>query len=245
MRYTINQLERDIDAIMERLKVIRHKKGQDYSGLSTDTLANLRNDGTRGVLCRINDKVCRLRNVLASGCAVEDERVTDTMDDLINYALYLPIMHQQEEGTTQEEAVVELDGKLTIYLAHAVRGNAGDNADPHDIHQNLLDGRAAAAYLRHVLPEAEVYCPADHEDVIGASYHSCMTDRTPIVKKIMAFSVHVVRLCDVFVYITDPAESNGVTTELLAAQESGKICIPLWDLHMNDWPDALAKELNA
>lgn len=97
-KYPIEQLEQDIQQIIAQLGKLRQAKGHDYSGLK-DTFDNLREFGSLGVLVRIGDKFKRLKNFYLQGTlAVADEKVTDTMDDLINYALYLKIMYLQEQG---------------------------------------------------------------------------------------------------------------------------------------------------
>ena len=86
--YPIEELESDVDLIMTRLKCVRRDKGHDYSG-QDDTFSNLRAFGAFGVLVRIGDKFNRLKNFYEQGVlAVQDEKITDTMDDLINYSLF-------------------------------------------------------------------------------------------------------------------------------------------------------------
>ncbi|KKM77036.1 hypothetical protein LCGC14_1374040 [marine sediment metagenome] len=96
MKYTIDDLEKDISDIITELAAMRKAKGHDYSG-TEDTLDNLREFGTFGVVVRIMDKVKRLKHFFRQGVLeVEDEKIGDTMCDLINYALYLLIMWRQE-----------------------------------------------------------------------------------------------------------------------------------------------------
>lgn len=96
--YTIENLEKDISVIMEELMVVRKAKGHDYSG-TVDTLDNLREFGWKGVLVRIADKFKRLKHFsLQQVLEVKDESVEDSMQDLINYALFLLIMYRQEKA---------------------------------------------------------------------------------------------------------------------------------------------------
>jgi len=117
-KYTINHLERDITSIIAELSKLRAAKGHDYSG-TEDTLDNLREFGSMGVLVRIGDKFKRLKHFYRQGVlAVQDEKIEDTMNDLINYAMYLLIMYRQE---TNKAAASDLpfdshDGHF--YLAH-------------------------------------------------------------------------------------------------------------------------------
>jgi len=97
MKYTIHDMEYDIYNIIQSLAAIRKAKGHDYSG-TEDTLDNLREFGSFGVLIRIGDKFKRLKHFYhQKELAVKDEKIVDTMDDLINYALYLKIMYLQEQ----------------------------------------------------------------------------------------------------------------------------------------------------
>jgi len=104
MNYSIEDLERDIEVVILELKQMREDKGHDYSGKSPDTLANLRDFGSLGVLVRIGDKFHRLKSFYEQGrLAVKDESVGDTMRDLINYSLYLLIMRRQEQVEQPEQ----------------------------------------------------------------------------------------------------------------------------------------------
>jgi len=96
MSYSIIELESDIKVVIDKLALVRKAKGADYSG-DVDTFANLRAWGSLGVAVRIGDKVHRLTNIMKSGKVhVKDESLLDTVEDLINYALFLRILLEQE-----------------------------------------------------------------------------------------------------------------------------------------------------
>lgn len=96
MKYTIEQMEVDINRIISELSEMRLNKGHDYSG-TEDTLDNLREFGSLGVLVRIGDKFKRLKHFYRQRTLkVKDETALDTMNDLINYSLYLRILYEQE-----------------------------------------------------------------------------------------------------------------------------------------------------
>jgi hypothetical protein len=98
MKYTIDDMEKDISDIITGLAELRRAKGHDYSG-TEDTLDNLREFGALGVLVRIGDKFKRLKHFYRQGIlAVTDEKIEDTINDLINYALYLKILYEQEKS---------------------------------------------------------------------------------------------------------------------------------------------------
>ncbi len=83
-------------SILDRSYEIGTRKNHDYGS------ANITNFGALGVMVRLNDKVQRVRNLLsgsgatdtvknlkgASSMMVKDERVEDTLMDMINYATY-------------------------------------------------------------------------------------------------------------------------------------------------------------
>ena len=98
MNYPIEQLEIDIRDIIVRLAPMRKSKGGDYSGKSTDTLANLRVCGILGVVVRISDKLMRLKSHYMDGELMQNESIEDTWDDLIHYALYGRIYHDQNKS---------------------------------------------------------------------------------------------------------------------------------------------------
>lgn len=100
MKYSIDDLEQDIDSVIDELRELRKNKGHDYSE-GDDTLENLRPCGSYGVVVRIGDKFHRLKSLLKKeDIACKDEKIEDTMKDLINYALYLLIMHRHSTPTT-------------------------------------------------------------------------------------------------------------------------------------------------
>ena len=98
MNYTIEKLEVDIAKIISELSQMRKDKGHDYSG-TEDTLDNLREFGAFGVLVRIGDKFKRLKHYYKSGkdLKIKDETALDTINDLINYSLYLRTLFEQEK----------------------------------------------------------------------------------------------------------------------------------------------------
>lgn len=95
--YQMEHLQVDMYNILEKeLLPIARAKGHDYSG-TEDTFDNLRMFGSYGVLVRLCDKFMRLKNFYDQGVLdVKDEKITDTMRDLINYAIYLLILYRQE-----------------------------------------------------------------------------------------------------------------------------------------------------
>ena len=87
MIYTHEQREIDIEKINQELRKMRTSKGNDYG--DTDTLANMRLFGWKGVIVRLGDKMMRLRSFFNKGYFdIQDESVEDTFADIINYCYY-------------------------------------------------------------------------------------------------------------------------------------------------------------
>ena len=106
MKYTLNDLEKDIEGINSTLKKMRAEKGHDY-GSHDDTLNNLRFMAPLPALLRADDKLARIKTWAEKG-TLKNESLKDSMLDLINYAYYLLITWQtyEEDGTvfvTDEE----------------------------------------------------------------------------------------------------------------------------------------------
>lgn len=112
MNYTIDDLEKDIGDIITELTALRKAKGHDYSG-DADTLDNLREFGSYGIVVRLMDKVKRLKHVMfwhfvnwfdplednwRDSLKCKDESIEDTIKDTINYALYLLILYRREKN---------------------------------------------------------------------------------------------------------------------------------------------------
>ncbi len=78
------------EIVCERSREVMRKKNHDYAS-DEDPYRNFRMFGPYGILVRMGDKFSRLRSFEESGeFKVKDERLEDTIHDIINYAiLYL------------------------------------------------------------------------------------------------------------------------------------------------------------
>ena len=81
-----------IDEVHAICKKIAKKKNHDYG------YSNLAVFGVKGNLIRASDKMARLKTLVWDECEaqVEDEKVLDTVYDLINYATYMAMMIKGE-----------------------------------------------------------------------------------------------------------------------------------------------------
>ncbi len=74
---------------------IMRKKNHDYAS-SADPFRNFRTFGLLGVLVRLSDKLSRLHSFEEQGVTkVSDESITDTIIDIINYAVIFEAMRRE------------------------------------------------------------------------------------------------------------------------------------------------------
>lgn len=87
-----------LDAVQQKAKALFAKKNKDYG----DAFAEY---GPVGVIVRIGDKIKRLMSVSKTGVnLVEDERLSDTLLDLHNYAaMAIMLMDEKEQGEAKEK----------------------------------------------------------------------------------------------------------------------------------------------
>ncbi len=78
--------------IMDECLILSKKKNQDYWN---NVLLKF---GEMGLLIRMNDKIERLNNLInyKQQLSVSDEKIEDTIKDLINYSIYLLIIKRGE-----------------------------------------------------------------------------------------------------------------------------------------------------
>lgn len=90
---------------------VMKKKNSDYSGADADPFHNFKAVERAGVATveqgfytRMTDKMMRLASFIKNGkLMVEDEKVTDTLEDLANYSLLLTCYLEDKRGIITEE----------------------------------------------------------------------------------------------------------------------------------------------
>jgi hypothetical protein len=75
------------DELCSEAKRIMRKKNADY-GRDTDPWFNFRRHGPKGILVRIDDKLCRMDNFVETG-TLEAESLRDAILDNLNYHILL------------------------------------------------------------------------------------------------------------------------------------------------------------
>ena len=90
----ISWFEQVLNSMLQLVKA----KNADYGGLQTDAFANFRNveklwicSVEQGLLTRITDKISRINTLSSADQKVQDEKITDTLLDLANYAIILKL----------------------------------------------------------------------------------------------------------------------------------------------------------
>ena len=237
-------------------KALVEDRGGDYAhpsinhALTAEFFSGWLNRRHKIALKLTAEDVCML-NILQKCSRLAHKTKDDSVQDLAGYSENIMMLKpEQRNGETAEpltHAPKARMRKVTIYMAHAVRGINLRESYYEDYQVNLDRATLCVASLREILPNAEIWCPGEYEHIIGALYHQANeeTDRTIIIKRIMAFSLAIVRLCDYFIYITPPEQSRGVAMELEEANRCGKICIPLYDVGEDQWGCLLRNEIDA
>jgi len=101
MKYTIDDLEKDISDIITELAEIRKDRGKRY-GSDTDTLANVRKadpqESWRGAYVNAQECIHRIEHYFMSyDININREDFENASKDLIHYALYVLILYRQKK----------------------------------------------------------------------------------------------------------------------------------------------------
>lgn len=84
--------------VCKTARALMRKKQSDYAR-EDDPLFNFRRHGLKGMVVRMDDKMCRIDNFVDKGVfAVEDEGVEDWCEDMINYAVLTLFFVREEKA---------------------------------------------------------------------------------------------------------------------------------------------------
>lgn len=92
------RLLRTHEELAKAARQLMRKKSADYA-TDEDPLANFRRWGALGFVVRLDDKLCRLSTFVKRGVfEVEDESLTDTLLDVINYSVLFSYYVSEEKA---------------------------------------------------------------------------------------------------------------------------------------------------
>ena len=89
--------------LLEEIAELHSRKSRDYAG--DDPLSNLRDFGWKGVIVRLGDKWCRIKNFAErEKYEVKDESLKDTLMDNAVYSLLAWILYDDEESNKKSKS---------------------------------------------------------------------------------------------------------------------------------------------
>ena len=123
----------------------------------------------------------------------------------------------------------------TGYYAHHIRGAAGKDATPEEMEINVESGIAGCNILRRLLPEYNIYCPGEHEELFRVGYQNGSITSKDILKQCCS----IVSLVDILFVGDNPNQSNGMQAEMKIAVYCGVQIIELWRCGRDKWPEMI------
>ena len=99
MKYTIDELERDMDERQKREKAVRKDRGSRY-GKPDDTLKNVRRGGWMGIVLSMNECMERMwtmyDNKIEHNIDPDPDDMDNSVTDIRNFSAYAPILLKGE-----------------------------------------------------------------------------------------------------------------------------------------------------
>lgn len=127
---------------------------------------------------------------------------------------------QQLNDTAEKKLRKLFSRKYTAYFSHHIRGLKGDDATDQDMIENREDAIKVCNQVRELLPDWEIYCPAEVDEVVSELFKSKAIGE----KEILAADCKIIDRRDaLFAYCKDNHISRGMQIELDHAQ---KVKIP-------------------
>lgn len=107
--------------------------------------------------------------------------------------------------------------KLSAYFSHSIRGMKGNAATQEDMDANNQKAIDAANQIRKYFPGFDLYVPAEHDEVLSILYRTGAVT----IGELLDADCEVMRKRDfLIVYVPDGFVSNGMMTEVQAAQKA-------------------------
>lgn len=132
--------------------------------------------------------------------------------------------------------------KIKLFLSHSIRGQQGNDATLVQMRKNVNKAVEWALYLREALPEAEIYCPGEHEGLFADAWWAEMIDSDQILRQSKA----IVRLCDAVLLMPGTENSEGAFIECIEARKHNVGIISFCNAEPENWADRIREfiELN-
>lgn len=167
-------------AKLEQIAELHSRKQHDY-GAGEDPFANLRASQDFGVepwiavIIRLNDKVTRLKSLIAKG-ELKNEPVTDSFKDIAVYALIADIFYEEKmQVAIAEHDAANVEAMRRVCIAEEHDFDDGNGPVPAHQHPNgggwvaetatvapgAFVGPAAQVYGTAIVDRGEVVCGAD------------------------------------------------------------------------------------
>jgi len=103
-KMTTEQFIQRFRELQDESFTVLKNKNKDYAGVG-DPFKNFKLVETlgicnveQGILVRMCDKMSRISTLLGKEASVQDEKITDTLQDLSNYSLILRVYLEQKNG---------------------------------------------------------------------------------------------------------------------------------------------------
>jgi len=124
----------------------------------------------------------------------------------------------------------------TAYFSHYIRGLKGKNATNAEMDENRADAIRVCNELRAFLPNWEIYCPAEVDEIVSTLYKSGAIGE----KEILAADCQILGKRElVFAYCRNGKTSKGMDVELKHATQTNIPVIRFNDLVEQNLEDVL------
>jgi hypothetical protein len=110
--------------------------------------------------------------------------------------------------------------KVTAYFSHSIRGKKGGKATDEDMQRNCAAALEVARWIREVVPDIELYVPAEHEDFV----YICYVDKYLTEEQILEVDCKILANQDFhIVHEVDGWLGGGIKVEMDHAKKNGKL----------------------
>lgn len=127
-----------------------------------------------------------------------------------------------------------MKNKIRIYVSHSIRGMKGADATKEGMVANNLKAMKFGQFLTKRFPGVKFYVPAEHDEFVLIAYEKGYLNE----QEMLAIDCEIVNRCQALIaYVPDQYISNGMLTEILHAQRTGKTVL----IVTNDMPGIIVE----